>query len=324
MIDHEGFTCRICGATDQSNVIVAEELMFRTHEKFRYIECAGCWTIQIADVPADLARHYPPNYYSQKSKTEPNAATGFKMRFIRASTKSRLARRPSAVDRLVRSALPAPFDFAEHGQYLRIARVTGPDAAILDVGCGSSPHRLAAFRRMGFSRLEGIDPFVPGDLEYFRIPVFKRTLERHQGQFDCIMFHHSLEHVPDPVNTIREAVRLLSSNGTILLRLPVVGTYFWRRFGVNWVEFDAPRHLHLLSPEGVRLLAGRAGLRVIDAVYDSMAWEILESERYERRDFAREGGRGTQGEASLTSTASMVTELNHLGWGGRLCAVLSH
>lgn len=297
--------------------------MFQTHEEFEYVECARCWTLQIASIPSDLARHYPPNYYSQASKTEPQPAGGLRMSLIRAATRSRIARPPSAMQRFVRSTLPAPFDFVDYGHFLKLARVADLDSAILDVGCGSSPHRMAAFRRLGFRHLEGIDPFVPEDLVYFGVPVFKRTLELHSGEFDCIMFHHSLEHVPDPVATLEAAVRLLSSNGTILLRLPVVGTYFWRRFGVHWVELDAPRHLHLLSPEGVRVLARRVGLRVVDATYDSTAWEVRESERYERIDVSPDGEDGTQGSTSPDSAGSLVAELNVLGWGGRLCAVLS-
>jgi hypothetical protein len=44
----------------------------------------------------------------------------------------------------------------------------------------------------------------------------------------------------------------------MVLEVPVPGNS-WRTYGVNWVGLDAPRHLHIVTPEGMRRLAEALG-----------------------------------------------------------------
>jgi len=37
---------------------------FGLRDEFRYLECGACRCVQLVDVPADLSKYYPPNYYS--------------------------------------------------------------------------------------------------------------------------------------------------------------------------------------------------------------------------------------------------------------------
>ena len=53
--------------------------MFGTRESFTYLQCGGCGTVQLLDVPADLAPHYPPDYYSFNTKVDIDF-TGWKRR----------------------------------------------------------------------------------------------------------------------------------------------------------------------------------------------------------------------------------------------------
>jgi hypothetical protein len=75
---------------------------------------------------------------------------------------------------------------------------------------------------------------------------------------------------------------LLKENGTCLIRIPVVSSFAWQKFGVNWVELDAPRHLYLHSNDSIRLLAQRAGLELYKVVFDSQPFEFYGSEQYVR------------------------------------------
>src|SRR4029079_6584811 len=56
----------------------------------------------------------------------------------------------------------------------------------------------------------------------------------------------------------------------------------WRKYGPNWVEFDAPRHLYLHSVQSLKLLAAASGLEVFAVDYDSTAFEFYGSEMYSR------------------------------------------
>lgn len=320
------FTCRVCCETTSAEVHTAREMMYGTRETFDYLRCGSCGCLQIADIPADLGRHYPGNYYSQVPRKEPPAkgrlAAWLTRRYCIASS----LRPASPLTALLRQWLPLPGDFAEFGDYLVQARLRSARERILDVGCGASPHRLVAFRRCGFLNVEGIDPFIAADTQYHGVPVRKCTIDEVTGQFGLIMFHHSLEHVPDPVSALSGAARLLRPGGICLVRVPVVGTWFWRHFGIDWVELDAPRHLHLLSQESVGRLAEQAGFRVLRTVFDSGVWELSGSIRYQRNIAMREIDPDPQARHNedkvRPAQRRFVEQLNALGDAGRACFTL--
>jgi hypothetical protein len=44
--------------------------MYGTRETFSYLACADCGCLQISNIPADLARYYPSDYYSYDAPEE--------------------------------------------------------------------------------------------------------------------------------------------------------------------------------------------------------------------------------------------------------------
>lgn len=132
----------------------------------------------------------------------------------------------------------------------------------------------------GFRNLSGIDPFVDSDIQVTRgVTVRRGELGTVQGQFDLIMFHHSLEHVPDPVEVVSQAASLLAPGGWILIHVPVMGKWAWRQYGTDWVQLDAPRHLHLFTEKAVHEMADSVGLGVDAVIYDSFELQYIGSEK---------------------------------------------
>ena len=68
----------------------------------------------------------------------------------------------------------------------------------------------------------------------------------------------------------------------MVVRIPVVSSYAWEKYGVAWVQLDAPRHFFLHSRKSMAQLAGAAGLRVERVVDDSSEFQFLGSELYVR------------------------------------------
>jgi SAM-dependent methyltransferase len=276
------FGCRICTAQGKFPCVAAREMMFGSREEFRYFQCSNCGCLQISAIPDDLHRHYPSDYYSQHSEAASPESRGARALLSKHYCRTVALRSGGVYSRLLRVLLPEPFEFHEVGEYLRAARLSGISDGILDVGCGASPRRLAAMRRCGFSNVLGIDPFLPEDLSYDGVPVKRCRLQDLDGRFGLIMFHHSLEHVPDPVTSLRVAARLLSPGGLCLIRIPVMGTRFWQEFGVDWAELDAPRHLYLMSRRTVDHLCKEVGFSLESVRHDSSGWELAASELYRR------------------------------------------
>ncbi|MEZ5589143.1 MAG: class I SAM-dependent methyltransferase [Sedimenticolaceae bacterium] len=322
----ERFTCRVCSTSSDCEVVSLQEMMYGSRETFAYVLCSHCGSLQIRDIPSDLGRYYRSDYYSQLPRTEPPALVGLKRVLMRWYCRSAAVQPHAKCASMIRHLLPVPGDFLMVGSYLREAQLRSVDERILDVGCGASPHRLAAMRRCGFAAVEGVDPFVEEDTVYEGVPVHRNSIKEVNGVFGLVMFHHSLEHVPDPVATLKEAARLLRPGGTCLVRMPLMGTYCWRRFGVNWVELDAPRHLHLMTRQAMDILARRAGFRVRNTSYDSQPWEIASSILYQRGIPLRSSGNSGSlkpespfSQDEKDAFAKLVSELNQQGDAGRGC-----
>ncbi|MBO4221508.1 class I SAM-dependent methyltransferase [Bradyrhizobium neotropicale] len=258
--------CKACLSDGEHRRHVFTEMMFGTGERFEYQECIDCGTIQrLADV-ADEGRFYPDGYYS----------------FAKPSRNSRVIAIRDAHALGIKSILGAVASFV---RYDPIVGVIGdfkidPRSRVLDVGCGSGKllHRMSA---AGFTNLTGVDPYISKPTSG-AVTIHKSDLQSMSGEFDFIMFNHSLEHVPDPGQSLGNARKLLAPGGRILVRIPTSSSQAWMEYGPNWVQLDAPRHIVIPSRKGMNALAERCGLSVRQSIDDSTAFQFWGSEMYRK------------------------------------------
>ena len=78
-------------------------------------------------------------------------------------------------------------------------------------------------------------------------------------QFDVIVMNHVLEHVPEPVDFLRDVFRLLSLDGVVHIAVPNVSCLEARLTG--WTSYE-PYHLLYFSPDTLRRTVLRAGFTV--------------------------------------------------------------
>jgi SAM-dependent methyltransferase len=272
------FSCRICGNIDDNRTHRAREMMFGTRDEFDYVECGGCGTLQIAEVP-DLAPYYPENYFSFDAGGEIDLATDWKRRlasrfagdyFLKGTNpigKFIVEKKPWIRDHFPDSLAYAPLglDFGSH---------------ILDFGCGAG-RLLQTLHYFGFRDLTGADAFIEKDIFYPKtgVNIYKRALDEIEPFFDLVMLHHTFEHLPEPLEALRQIHRLLKPGKFCLLRIPVIN-YAWEKYGVNWVQMDPPRHLFLYTERAVRALAEQAEFELTDVIYDSGPFQFWGSEQY--------------------------------------------
>jgi SAM-dependent methyltransferase len=72
----------------------------------------------------------------------------------------------------------------------------------------------------------------------------------------------SLEHVHAPLETLREAHRLLVPGGKLVVAVPNIDSLPFCWFGASWIGLDLPRHLTHFSPWTLSSMLERAGFRV--------------------------------------------------------------
>jgi SAM-dependent methyltransferase len=151
----------------------------------------------------------------------------------------------------------------------KLARLVPPDGTVLDIGCGTGAlldhiGRAAGgnVRRIGVeykpeaaaaARARGIETFC-GELESAAIA---------DGSVDLAILQHVLEHVRDPIETLRRIAGLLRPGGALAGELPNAGSWDARLFGRLWGGGHAPRHLWHFDPGVLRAALERAGFREI-------------------------------------------------------------
>lgn len=262
--------CSICGGEGDHRVFSAREMMLGLRERFTYRECVRCGSLELLDRPSGWSRYYPDHYYAFDDAPE----GPLKRLLKRWRARHALGETSLAGALLVRFWGKPPF-----AEWIERAGVEKDDA-VLDVGSGAGSH-IREMSQAGFQNLTGIDPFLEEDRELAPgARLLRREAADMEGPYDFIMMNHSLEHMEEPGAALSEAARLLPPGGILLVRVPVAGKHAWQRYGADWVQIDAPRHLFVFSEEGMRQLARRAGFEVREVRYDSYAFQFWGSEQY--------------------------------------------
>jgi SAM-dependent methyltransferase len=269
--------CRICGNAAGNKIHTAREMMFGTRDKFRYIECVKCGTLQIEEIP-DLTKYYPPEYYSFAPAVEGEVRRSLKRRIAgRFIANYHIKKRGVIGKRLANGGSWPAILFPEYLKNFP-GKLTF-SSLILDHGSGSG-RTLRILENFGFRSLVGADAFIEKDIVHpGGVTIYKKDLKDLDSSFDLIMLHHVFEHLSEPRETLSQIHRLLSSDGTVIIRMPIVN-YAWKKYGVNWVQLDPPRHLFLYTEKAFREMAADAGFEIVETRFDSEAFQFYGSERY--------------------------------------------
>jgi SAM-dependent methyltransferase len=270
-----GNRCRICGNTKRNKLYQIEERMFNMGEDFEYLECSRCGTLQLNIRGIDFGKYYPANYggfntgVKEKGKAE---------RIVSRIIAKTLTNLNYSLSNRLNDFLGGKFDYLQCFFGLKIKRTS----RILDVGCGSGEW-LAKLSALGYENLTGVDlynhnknrefEFIEGDI--FSVPTKKK--------FDVITLHHSFEHMDSPEKNLLGCKALLADNGILIIRIPVMGKYAWKKYGTAWAQIDAPRHLFLYTEKSLNYLLKKCGLKLTAIRYDSnYLFQIGASEIYKK------------------------------------------
>lgn len=236
-------SCPGCGAAlDQVWTTAVDVEYETTADRFAYLLCEACDLLAIDPVPRErLAEIYPPGYYS--------FAGGDDALTARASL---IARAKAALDRRT---------------FRRVLRLAGTEAPrVLDVGGGTGEIAAALLATAGPQARATVVDFDPDstaiaarrglEVATCRFEEFE-TVER----FDVILMLNLIEHVEDPLATLRRAAELLTPGGVAWIQTPnfrsLDARIFRRR---NWAGLHCPRHWVVFSEAGLGRALSGAGL----------------------------------------------------------------
>ena len=266
----ENTECRICHNTAGNQSHEVKEMLFGFRDKFDYFQCASCGCLQISKIPPNMSKYYRSDYYSYTFKiNELKKSKNTVLQFLKGARNDYAIFNRGLLGKFLYALSPVDWvkeRLSKHFPGMPTEILFTKKSGILDVGCGNGK-LLYFFKELGFEDVLGIDPYGKDILYPNGLKVKKTFLHNIDRHFDLIMFHHSFEHIVDPVKTLQHVSRLLAKNGKCVIRIPTV---------------DAPRHFHVFSKKSIHLLAHMAGLELIKIVYDSDEFQFFGSEQYKR------------------------------------------
>lgn len=198
--------CVICGSEELKVINVGKTALY---------ECSHCGINYLQEFPSEenLRDYYQKNYkITDKEITETEKRRIF-----------RLPEQISLISEIKRH-------FPENKQ-LRLLDVGSDKGFFLDEA-----------RRWGID-CTGVEPSEAGK-EYSRLIGLKiyDSIEQAEENFDIITMWHSLEHFPNPAESLVNLRKKLTAEGRIFIRVPNFGCTGSKLFGEKWIWFQPKNH----------------------------------------------------------------------------------
>lgn len=237
----EYVNCNLCGSDRYEVHLVRGDLNLFLGGEFRLVKCVGCGLVYLNPRPCvdELPLLYKDNYdqFTIAVSDEPSILT-------------RLERYYGLYKRC-RSILY----YQRHGR-------------LLDIGCATGDFLAAMSKHPGWE-LYGIE-IAASASEYARsrlgLDVRTGTLEKvefPEKWFDVVTLWNTIEHLSDPLGTLRKIHRLLKPQGLVVFSTPNLDSLDARLFGPYWIGYELPRHLYVFSRRTIRMLATKAGFSIL-------------------------------------------------------------
>lgn len=159
--------------------------------------------------------------------------------------------------------------FAELGARLnaqKFAPYVKQQDQVLDFGCGGGwlLKELRCSRRIGVELNEAAHAACRSN----GIEVHKYIADVKERDFDLIITHHCLEHVPYPIEALHQLSGLLKKNGIIVVVVPIDD---WRNQR-DYSGTDVDHHLHTWTPRLMANTLVEAHLKTLHCKILSHAW----------------------------------------------------
>ncbi len=100
------------------------------------------------------------------------------------------------------------------------------------------------------------------------------------SSFDAAVFHHSLEHTPDPARDLARICAALRPGGLVIVTVPNFGSWQARRFADRWYHLDLPRHRTHFTAQGLTAAIARSGFELEEITSSSSAIGLPASLQY--------------------------------------------
>lgn len=251
--EFETISCALCGGENHAKVFDAVDIKHGVPGVFTMVRCRGCGLAFLNPRYRKefLGRLYPADYEPHVRYCDGSA--GLKER----------AGMQAARYQILKKAQKYP-------------------GVLLDVGSGAGDF-LDYTEKRGWNA-HGVEPDEEACLEQKKLglKVYDGELtnvEFDSSFFDVVTFWAVLEHVPDPVETLQKANRVLRDGGAVVIQVPDFNSIERLVFGSKWYGLDTPRHLYHYTPGTLRQMLEKTGFEVESVTHSTTATCLVNSLR---------------------------------------------
>jgi len=138
---------------------------------------------------------------------------------------------------------------------------------LLDVGCGGGG-LMQRLIHQGWD-VTGIepDPSAADQARRLGLKVIDGTVETaltQSDQFEAVTMQHVLEHLPNPLATLKSISSHMATAGRLHITTPNHRSLCQSLLKDRWLGWDAPRHLYIFDARSVKKIVEAAGFRIVD------------------------------------------------------------
>lgn len=236
----ETVSCNLCSGTQQELLWEGRDWAYGSPGRFTMVRCIECGLIFLNPRPTldEMGLYYPEDY-------EPYQRTVSTMHSQWLDLVQRIKLRPR----------------------VRIVMRLTQGGHLLDVGCAAGGF-IRELRRLGGWHVQGVEINAKAACfarQQLGLDVFCGQLTDARfpsDSFDIVTMWDVLEHMHDPLATVKEVRRILRPGGVFLSSTPNANSLDAKIFGRYWIGFDFPRHLYVFSSSTLAALLLKAGLEL--------------------------------------------------------------
>ena len=213
------FNCPICSVVGIPFLQAYDYNRRISNEVFSYYKCPSCDLIYLVNVPKDLDRYYPTDYYAipadRESLLKNSAQERYKLEMVQQFlNKGRLLEIGPA-----------------WGTFAFLAHQAGFDVDVIEMDklcCDFIQNKL------GIKVICSNDP----------IAAIADT-----AGYDVIALWQVIEHLSNPFPILKAATQKLLPGGILVVAAPNPASFQFKILGRFWTHLDAPRHLALIPSD---------------------------------------------------------------------------
>ena len=147
-----------------------------------------------------------------------------------------------------------------------ICKISGKEkGTLLDVGSGTGAF-VNEMKQNGWD-VTGLEPDedarnVAKENFQCELKSTDELFDLSENDFDVITLWHVLEHVHDLQGYLQQFKKLLKQDGKLVIAVPNYTSFDASVYKEFWAAYDVPRHLYHFSPDSMKLLVAKNGMKV--------------------------------------------------------------